>query len=269
MSFYRSLQEDQKNFKQKRITGRQYNASNGSSASFGGSRRTGSFRLWNSFTRSVNDTAVVDLGYGVQRRSNLLYHNLNSLYKKYVGSRLSTVSYPTFQCIAFDRRAYGDYVSFPATGNVITSNVGAFQRKSYARSLSGNQLYNTNNYIPIVKDDGTPVGILFPWQGIYLNYNQIINMGGTTTVFWNPVSYKQQAYYFCRANNGGFNFSNNISFSAGSSTRTYITTMGLYGQSGTQGLQVGASPLLAVAKLSTPVKKNDEVQYIFKVNVEF
>jgi hypothetical protein len=92
MSFYKSLQDEDKNFKLKRLTGRAYGVSNGSTATFGGSRRTGSFRLWTSFTCNVNSNTLVNIGNGQQVRSKLLYNSLNQLVKKYTGSLRTSVS---------------------------------------------------------------------------------------------------------------------------------------------------------------------------------
>ena len=67
----------------------------------------------------------------------------------------------------------------------------------------------------------------------------------------------QSTFYFVRAKNGEYNFSNNPSFVTGSNgafrqptfannPKTYLTTVGLYNSS---------QELLAVAKLSQPIQK--------------
>lgn len=270
--FFKTLMDAEKNFKQKQITSVQYSRSNGSSASFGNSRSTAGARLWISFSRGVNSSNTITLGPSLTAQSKLLYNSINNLVKKYTGSLRPSASQPYFDCVVFDKDAFGDYISISSTGTFITSGAGfTLVRKSAAGSLSGNQVYNQNNYIPIsIQSTSRQSGMLFPWQGVYVHYNQSNRLNGyNTTVVWSPVTYKERALYFPRAGSKQFNFSNNPSFDASSMTRTYITTVGLYGQRSEVGLNANASPLLAVAKLALPVKKNDERQYIFKVSLEY
>ena len=269
MYFKPLLQSEDINYKLKRIVGSQYNSSNGSSATFGTERFTGSFRLWSSFSCSVNSSSLVTIGSSPlqQVKSSLLYNSINNLIYKYTGALRPVRSQPIFTCIVFDKDALGDYISISPTGTFITSNGNTYIPKT---SLSGNQLYNTNNFIPIITGPAVQVGMLFPQQGVFVNFNQGgYVLGGTTIAFWSPINYKSQAYYFRRLGCKQFNFSNNQSFSAGSLSRTYITTVGLYGQADPTRLNPTASPLLAVAKLITPCKKNDESDYLFKVNLQY
>ena len=77
--------------------------------------------------------------------------------------------------------------------------------------------------------------------------------------------------YFCRATAGQFNFTNNPTFVSGSSNSlrhtdmygnpvTYITGVGLYNTSG---------QLVAIAKLSTPLKKNFSSEATIKVKLTY
>jgi hypothetical protein len=75
--------------------------------------------------------------------------------------------------------------------------------------------------------------------------------------------------YFCRANASEFNYSSNPTFLSGSkivvkdiendSSVTYITTVGLYGDD---------NELLAVAKLSEPIKKTQDQSLTFRVRLD-
>lgn len=78
-------------------------------------------------------------------------------------------------------------------------------------------------------------------------------------------------YIFVRARNGEFNYSENPSFISGStgavlfdsfinSPETFITTIGLYNDS---------NELLAVAKLSKPLKKNFTKEMLVRVKLDF
>ena len=77
--------------------------------------------------------------------------------------------------------------------------------------------------------------------------------------------------YFCRAKAGDFNFTNNPTFVTGSNNemyqasyegnpQTFITTIGLYNTS---------QELVAVGRLSKPVKKNYGTERSFKVNITY
>jgi len=81
----------------------------------------------------------------------------------------------------------------------------------------------------------------------------------------------QSTYYFVRAKNGEYNFSNNPSFVTGSNgafrqptfannPKSYITTVGLYNSS---------QELLAVAKLSQPILKSFSNEVLVKVKLDF
>jgi len=78
-------------------------------------------------------------------------------------------------------------------------------------------------------------------------------------------------FVFCRARNGEFNYSENPSFISGSTgavlydlfinnPQTYITTVGLYNNS---------NELLAIAKLSTPLKKDFTKEALIRVKLDF
>jgi hypothetical protein len=77
--------------------------------------------------------------------------------------------------------------------------------------------------------------------------------------------------YFCRALNADFNYSTNPTFTdsddriiptsgTDNQTRTYITTIGLYDIN---------DNMLAVSKLSEPVKKSPETEVIFRVRLSY
>jgi hypothetical protein len=76
--------------------------------------------------------------------------------------------------------------------------------------------------------------------------------------------------YFCRAPHNKFNYSNNPTYISGSSIRvksvaadqpvSYITTIGLYN---------AANELLAVAKLSEPLKKTPENDMTIRVRLDY
>lgn len=81
----------------------------------------------------------------------------------------------------------------------------------------------------------------------------------------------QSTIYFCRANNREFNYSSNPTYVSGSeiiikegdantNPASYITTVGLYSD---------ANELLAVAKLSEPLKKTPDNELTFRVRLDY
>jgi len=81
----------------------------------------------------------------------------------------------------------------------------------------------------------------------------------------------KSTYYFVRVKNGDFNYSNNPSYVSGSSgnlaystfindPQTYVTTVGLYNT---------RRELLAVAKMSQPVRKSFTREVLIKVKLDF
>ena len=76
--------------------------------------------------------------------------------------------------------------------------------------------------------------------------------------------------YFCRANHNEFNYSANPTYLSGSKIRvknstidnpvTYVTSIGLYSAD---------NELLAVAKLSEPLKKDPTNELILRIRLDF
>ena len=89
-------------------------------------------------------------------------------------------------------------------------------------------------------------------------------------VQFNNTTELNSAIYFCRANHNDFNYSSNPTYLTGSQIRvkdqstdppvTYITTVGLYSED---------NELLAVAKLSEPIKKTPENELTLRVRLDY
>jgi len=93
----------------------------------------------------------------------------------------------------------------------------------------------------------------------------------TSSFFLNSQETITSDFVFCRARNAEFNYSENPSFISGSTgavlydlfvnnPQTYITTVGLYNDS---------NELLAVAKLSKPLKKDFTKEALVRVKLDF
>jgi len=89
-------------------------------------------------------------------------------------------------------------------------------------------------------------------------------------ISFNNTTEINSSIYFCRASHNKFNYSTNPSYVSGSKIRvkqiatdnpvTYITTIGLYNSS---------NELLAVAKLSEPLKKTPENELTLRVRLDY
>ena len=90
-------------------------------------------------------------------------------------------------------------------------------------------------------------------------------------ISFNNTTELNSTIYFCRANNSDFNYSANPTYTSDSKIvvkdnnpnevpKTYITTIGLYSAD---------NELLAVAKLSEPLKKTPNDELTFRVRLDY
>ena len=89
-------------------------------------------------------------------------------------------------------------------------------------------------------------------------------------VQFNNTTELNSTIYFCRANHNEFNYSSNPTYLSGSEIRiknestddpvSYITTVGLYND---------RRELLAVAKVSEPLKKTPDTEFTLRVRLDY
>lgn len=145
--------------------------------------------------------------------------------------------------------------------------------------------------------EGTGVGLLYYQAGIAVLtasvFDSAVLVNGTTNVHeaitgstireiadgfrrrlnscqFNNTTELNSTIYFCRVNHNEFNYSSNPTYLSGSKIRvknnsldaptTYITTIGLYSAD---------NELLAVAKLSEPLKKDSSNEMILRCRLDF
>jgi hypothetical protein len=87
---------------------------------------------------------------------------------------------------------------------------------------------------------------------------------------FNNTTELNSTIYFCRANNNEFNYSSNPTYLSSSQIRvkqnaqdnpvSYVTTVGLYSED---------NALLAVAKVSEPIKKTPAQEYTLRVRLDY
>jgi len=102
--------------------------------------------------------------------------------------------------------------------------------------------------------------------------NDIVNgvRAHIQNVQFNNSTELNSTVYFCRANNNEFNYSSNPSFTSGSEivvksnpsdpSTTYVTSVGLYSAD---------NQLLAVGKLSEPLKKTSSTEFTLRVRLDY
>ena len=102
--------------------------------------------------------------------------------------------------------------------------------------------------------------------------NKIVNdiRGTIYDISFNNTTELNSTIYFCRANHNEFNYSTNPTYITNSkivvkdstldSPIAYITTIGLYSSD---------NELLAVAKLSEPIKKDPQTELTFRVRLDY
>lgn len=145
-------------------------------------------------------------------------------------------------------------------------------------------------YTSSLASEGTGVGLIYYQAGIAVitasaeifesasNYAATFNITGTandTRRVWennelNNTTELNSTIYFCRANNNEFNYSSNQTYLQDSKIITknvssdpsvaYITTVGLYSAD---------NELLAVAKLSEPLKKDQTNELTLRVRLDY
>lgn len=139
---------------------------------------------------------------------------------------------------------------------------------------AGIVVFHTGVFVPPASTTSTP------WSGS-LNLSQIMSGNIDNTVDGlrnriNQCTFQNQtnlhsSVYFCRAYNSEFNYSTNPTFidsigrivptsGTDNQTRTYITSVGLYDIN---------DNLLAIAKLSQPVKKSPESEVTVRVKLSY
>ena len=169
----------------------------------------------------------------------------------------------------------------------------------YATNAAGTQLKTADNPTETVK-----AGLLFYQTGVAVITGSIfasllsssvefasgspgtenVNVVMTSSISGACDGFRQRIYnlsfnnttelnstiFFCRANNNDFNYSSNVTYLSASKLRvknvatdlpvSYVTTVGLYSVD---------NELLAVAKLSEPLKKDPTKEFILKVRLDY
>jgi hypothetical protein len=129
------------------------------------------------------------------------------------------------------------------------------------------------NNVQMIHPDGSSATndlspLVFTGSTIDVNCNALRHR--IKNISFNNTTELNSAVYFCRVNNTDFNYSTNPTYVASSKIVvktnaqdlpvTYVTTVGLYSAD---------NELLAVAKLSEPLKKDPTTEFTLRVRLDY
>lgn len=152
---------------------------------------------------------------------------------------------------------------FPSQGIMLISAKALNQSASF-NSVSGSNISGDNSYKLFTAISGAAA----------------FNSSGFTA---RAIDVKHCTYYYCRINNSEYNYTSNptMIYQDGSNKgiiknsrfhdnpSTYITSIGLYGPDPTPGVAPGTIALLAIAKLSKPIKKSFTSELSVTIKLEY
>ena len=161
--------------------------------------------------------------------------------------------------------SYGLY--YPDAGLIIL-NTDAF--KTTALGSNTAEIIAANSHVPLGAYTASGLHSNFSTVQHHNNQKIFAAISGAAHFIVDSEEVITSQYYFARAKNYEFNYTNNPTFqdSTGNLTfqsmisnpKTYITTVGLYNNN---------SELLAVAKLSQPVAKDFTKEALFRIKLDF
>ena len=172
-------------------------------------------------------------------KSSYQYKYLNLMFFN------NTLNYDNITLYNFDRNDFKELIK-----------EGTFTINSTQYTITNNtnrDCINQNSIISTTSNSN--IGILIKNYGCIIIYTNLTHDISANNM---KLQYKQSSQiYWCRINHADFNLSKNITWDKDLSN-TYFNTIGLYDIS---------NNLLAVARLSQNIKKNDQIEHIFKVKV--
>jgi len=131
-------------------------------------------------------------------------------------------------------------------------------------SIFGGEFGNNNSHLV----DSSSIGAMFSGSEISASCEGLRNRW--YNCYFNNTVELNSTIYFCRVNNNDFNYSSNPTYLSGSKIRTkenafdspkaYITTIGLYSPD---------NELMAVAKVSEPLKSSPESETTLRVRLDY
>jgi len=186
--------------------------------------------------------------------------------------------YPDLGIIVLNPNAIGPAVGFftSASSVLITGSQATSSRTTLFYSSTTAFNSETSPFAPIVHELTEPNwstnGSAYNHTGLFVSIRNASNASGSNKGFRaRSAETIASTHYFVRLRNKEYNYSNNPTFSNTSTgvlvqsefkndPKVYITTVGLYNAS---------NELLAVAKLSKPVRKSFDEEVLLRVRLDF
>jgi len=163
---------------------------------------------------------------------------------------------------------YNSPTSASAVGAVFYQAGVAVITASIFASASATDQYKVNNKFNF--NNNTFQGITGSWTDLPISSSCDVIRRRITNLSFNNTTELNSTVYFCRASSTKFNYSANPTYTSGSKLRvksvasdtplSYITTVGLYNSN---------NELLAVAKLSEPLKKDPSNEITLRVRLDY
>jgi hypothetical protein len=200
----------------------------------------------------------------------------------YAGGRGFGLVYPDLGIIVLNPDAICPLVGFYTSGSLANSRGSGSATGSAMTITTTTPIYNSSNYNTPTNFAYAPVTHSITYTGN--NAESAYNHAGLFYALRNAIDDAtldsefrarsaetiSSTHYFIRLRNQEFNYSNNPTFVNADNTlivadfktdpRVYITTVGLYND---------ANELLAVAKLSKPIRKSFDEEILLRVRLDF
>jgi len=186
--------------------------------------------------------------------------------------------YPDLGIIVLNPDAIGPSVGFRTTGSSVTASGSAASSAQIAAFYSSNDFDPdpVGPYAPITHSLtetqwGTGTEAAYNHTALYHSINLAVNSASDKGFRARSAETISSTHYFVRLRNKEYNYSNNPTFynpdngalvqsDFRNDPRSYVTTVGLYNDS---------NELLAVAKLSKPVRKSFDEEVLLRVRLDF
>jgi|RifOxyD1_1024033.scaffolds.fasta_scaffold02486_3 hypothetical protein len=186
--------------------------------------------------------------------------------------------YPDLGIIVLNPNAIGPAVGFftSASSVLITGSEATSSRTTLFYSSATAFNSETSPFAPIIHElteaNWSTNGSAYNHTGLFVSIRNASNASGSNKGFRaRSAETIASTHYFVRLRNKEYNYSNNPTFSNASTgvlvqsefkndPKVYITTIGLYNDS---------NELLAVAKLSKPVRKSFDEEVLLRVRLDF
>ena len=212
-----------------------------------------------------NQLRIFDMSASNEYRVNSPAGEYGILYAQGVGSNILNTDYEGYS--AATETVPCGLIYYQAGVAVLTSSL--FQKDDGSSAPDHSGISNITNDIDMLRDVSTQT-MANLLTGFEISASADAIRHRIQNISFNNTTELNSTIYFCRANHNEFNYSANPTYLSGSKIRvksettdvpvSYITTVGLYND---------RRELLAVAKLSEPLKKTPDTEFTLRVRLDY